>query len=273
MGVGGTVAVGAGGVYSKFIGSKWARCVHRKFQVGARPLAKPLKVLHASDFHASAATSLDFIGKVIDMGLAQKPDLICLTGDFVNEGRHGDFGAYARVLSRLAQCAPTYACLGNNDGAWRASDGAPRDTRAVRTLLQSSGIELLDNASVKIERNGSPLCIAGVGDAYSDTFDQGRAFAAIPKDRSSPVIALCHNPDWKTGLAGCSFDLLLSGHTHGGQVCLPIIGPLYLSVTDRRFVAGLYRWQNRWLHVTRGVGSWYGIRFNCRPEVNLLELT
>ena len=83
---------------------------------------------------------------------------------------------------------------------------------------------------------------------------------------------MSHNPDSKEMLRRWPWDLLLSGHTHGGQVIIPFQGPRYAPVTDKRYVAGLKPWESRQIHVTRGVGNFAGVRFRCRPEVSLLIL-
>ncbi len=83
---------------------------------------------------------------------------------------------------------------------------------------------------------------------------------------------MSHNPDTKVMLQNYSWDVMLSGHTHGGQIWLPIIGAPFAPVEDKRFIAGLYRWDNRWIHITKGIGNVHGLRFNCRPEVSLLTI-
>jgi hypothetical protein len=96
------------------------------------------------------------------------------------------------------------------------------------------------------------------------------AFAEVPAD--DPAILLAHNPDTKDVLGDRPWDLMLSGHTHGGQVVLPIVGERFVPVRDKRFIAGLKRWNGRQVYVTRGVGNIDGVRVNCRPEVSVLDL-
>jgi uncharacterized protein len=96
------------------------------------------------------------------------------------------------------------------------------------------------------------------------------AYRAI--DRTQPTILLSHNPDTKSQLMKWPWDLMLSGHTHGGQLSLPGIGTPFAPIRDKRYVRGLHRWNDRWLHITKGVGNLHGMRFNCRPEVSILTL-
>ena len=85
---------------------------------------------------------------------------------------------------------------------------------------------------------------------------------------------LVGDPDCKEDLSGYEWDLMLCGHTHGGQLIVPILGQRpFAPVRDKRFVEGLHKWESRQIHITRGVGNLHGMRFNCRPEVSILKLT
>jgi predicted MPP superfamily phosphohydrolase len=96
------------------------------------------------------------------------------------------------------------------------------------------------------------LTLVGVGDLWSGEFDVQRAFERVAPDAA--VLVLCHNPDGKQPLAAFSWQLMLSGHTHGGQGCIPGISPVWAPVSDKRFIAGLYGWEGRQLFITRGLG-------------------
>jgi len=235
------------------------------------PGGAPVKLLHLSDFHASWCVSLEYIEQAVACGLRLKPDLICVTGDFIT-GTYDDFEGYRRVLQRLAAAAPAFACLGNHDGGlWSRYHHGYHDTHRVRHLLEQSGLELLHNRSRTISVRGRAIYLAGVGDCYAEEAEPERAFAALAPPGAARVV-LSHNPDTKVMLRPYPWDLMLSGHTHGGQFWLPLIGAPFAPVEDKRFIAGLYRWDNRWLHVTKGVGNVHGLRFNCRPEISLLTV-
>jgi len=107
-----------------------------------------------------------------------------------------------------------------------------------------------------------------VADLWSGEFRPEQAF--FP-DRG-PNILLCHNPDGKDRLRGYPWDLMLSGHTHGGQVRLGLVPAVWAPVRDRRYLAGLHEWEGRQLFITRGAGSPKHLRFGCRPEVSVLEI-
>jgi hypothetical protein len=99
-----------------------------------------------------------------------------------------------------------------------------------------------------------------------------RAFAGVSRNPDRLVLLLAHNPDSKEEVANRPWDLMLSGHTHGGQLRIPAVGAPFAPVRDHRYVAGLLPWRDRWIHVTRGVGNLHGLRLNCRPEISLLSV-
>jgi len=234
--------------------------------------AKPsVKLLHLSDLHASSVVGLGYIRRAVELGLEWKPDLICVTGDFVSQ-QFGDAAGYRDVLRLLPKSAPTFASLGNHDGGrWSGEDGGYPDVNWVRELITPTGIELLHNRSTTIRVAGRDLHLVGLGDLWSGEFDAQRGFA---DRRQGETILLSHNPDTKDYLGVFDWNLMLSGHTHGGQLRVPWLGATpFAPVKDKRFVAGLHPWNERWIHTTRGIGSVYGMRINCPPEVSLLTLT
>jgi predicted MPP superfamily phosphohydrolase len=205
------------------------------------------------------------IDRAITLGLSVKPDLVCVTGDFVTRAYGYDADYYVSILKRLPRAAPTFAVLGNHDGGkWAGTRFGDLDTRKVRSLLDRAGIQLLYNRAVAFQS----LTLIGVGDMWANEIDADAAFALAPS--RGPRILLSHNPDSKEVLGAYDWDLMLSGHTHGGQVIIPFEGPRYAPVMDKRYVAGLKPWRDRQIHVTRGVGNVGGVRFRCRPEVSLL---
>jgi uncharacterized protein len=260
-----------GATYPFWVEPRWLeRTRHR---VPLPKIDSPLRVLHLSDLHASYFVSLDMIEQAIALGLAARPDLICLTGDYISHQDVPDPKAYARVLRRLSAAAPTYAVLGNHDGgAWAEQAGGFSDHRYVEGVLNDARIPLLHNRAVPVEVRSQPLWLVGAGDYWSAELDGSRAFAGV-NAQDWPVVLLSHNPDSKDLLADHPWDLMLSGHTHGGQVIVPLYGAPFVAVRDRRYVAGLKPWGTRQVHVTRGVGNLLGVRLNCRPEVSVLELS
>lgn len=249
--------------------SHWLKLTSCAMKIG---LANPVRILHLSDFHVSSSEHLWRLSRAIELGLAQKPDLACLTGDYLFGGKVKRAEEYVKTLLPLSRAIPMFACLGNNDGAWSDRTRSYSDTSGIIELLSSAQIKTLDNASDEVRVGDSILRIVGVGDAYCGKFNPWTAFTGKGKEAAGPVVALCHNPDYKRELLAFHWDALLCGHTHGGQVSIPFIGPPILPVKDRAYVGGLYSYQGRWMHITRGIGSWYGFRLNCRPEVSIVNL-
>ena len=250
---------------------RWLDVTHRRVRLpGFRP-AQPIRVLHLADLHASIFVPLSMIDHAITLGLATRPDLICVTGDFITLREGFDASLYARVLRRLSAAAPTFAVLGNHDGGnWSRYHHGFADHTVVDRILEDASIELLHNRPARAEVRGSRITLAGVGDLWSHEVQPARAFAGVTLD--SPVLLLAHNPDTKDRLRTYPWHLMLSGHTHGGQIIVPFEGQRYAPVSDKRYVAGLKPWGARQIHVTRGVGNLGGVRFRCRPEVSILTI-
>jgi predicted MPP superfamily phosphohydrolase len=269
----GGVSVAAAGtfVYAHFFEAERLQKSFLTVPLSNGAAKSPLKLLHVSDLHASPVVSLRYIRRALEIGLAWQPDLICVTGDFITQ-KFRDMPSYVEVLRLLSRTAPTFASFGNHDGGrWAAEEGGYPDQTWVRTLLAQSEIQLLHNNSNTIHVQDRTLNVVGCGDLWAADFDAQRAFA---KRTKGETILLSHNPDTKDHLNVFDWNLMLSGHTHGGQLRVPWIGATpFAPVQDKRFVSGLHRWNERWIHVTKGIGSIYGARINCPPEVSFLTLT
>jgi predicted MPP superfamily phosphohydrolase len=195
-----------------------------------------------------------------------------LTGDFIHHGfKYVD--TVAEALSRLRAPAGVFAVLGNHDYSVRNAFGFRRYRhlhRAVTDALTARGIRVLHNECVPLERNGSRLHLVGVEDLWSRACDLPRAFQNTHPE--VPCIVLAHNPRTIEQLNGHRCDLMLSGHTHGGQIHVPGIGRPTLSRKANRFAAGLYYFRNSYLYVNKGIGFGFRFRFGVRPEVAVLTL-
>jgi len=268
----GGVSVAAAGTlgYAHFFEAEWLQKSFLTVPVsnGTKP---PVKLLHLSDLHASPVVSLGYIREAVEVGLKWKPDLICVTGDFITR-RFEELPGYAAVLRLLSKTAPTFASLGNHDGGkWAGEDGGYASVAWITQLLEKSDVRLLHNQSTATRVAGRDFNLVGLGDLWAEDFDAQRGFAQRP---SGETILLSHNPDTKEHLSAFNWQLMLSGHTHGGQLRVPWMGATpFAPVRDKRFVAGLHRWNERWIHITKGIGSVFGMRINCPPEVSFLTLT
>ncbi len=201
-----------------------------------------------------------------------RPDLIALAGDFVSLSLvpyNGEKDAAvaepcSELLRQMQAPHGLWAVLGNHDVST-----APR---LVIGALQTRGIRVLLNQSVAIEQNGARFWLAGVNDVLSRSSDLSATLDGVPSDEAT--ILLAHEPDYADYTSRHPVDLQLSGHTHGGQVRLPLIGPLYLPEMGRKYILGLYEVGLLTLYTNAGLGTLrVPVRFNCPPEITLLTLT
>lgn len=225
-----------------------------------------LTFAHVSDLHASAVVRNGFIEEALETTVAQRPEFICMTGDWITHNTGYDAAWYARTLAAVTKRVPVFGTLGNHDGgAWSGSHGSDDNVRAVMRFTEDGGVTMLENRSVVW--NG--VRVVGLGDVWAERFDPDAGFR---EHQGLPTLLLSHNPDTKAHLEDRPFDLMLSGHTHGGQVVVPGIGLSPAPVRDRRFVYGLRPWQGRLIHISAGVGNALGVRFNCRPEITIFHM-
>ena len=258
------------GTYAFGIEPRWLDTAIHKVRMPL--LQRPIRLMHLSDLHASSVVSQGMIADAVARAVETKPDIICLTGDYISYQDVPAAAEYARTLRPLSKAAPTFAVMGNHDGGtWSALEGGFPDHGYADHVLQLAGIELLHNQSKVVEVRGQKLALVGLGDWWSGEWEPDAAFAGIGHSEI-PTVLLSHNPDTKEAVGSYPWNLMLSGHTHGGQVILPLYGPPILPVRDRRYLAGLKPWGTRQIHVTRGVGNLMGVRFGCRPEVAVLDL-
>jgi uncharacterized protein len=235
----------------------------RSFLVpGLDPAHDGLRVAQLTDLHVGGRTPASVVRAAIEESNRFDPDLVVLTGDYVGRERR-DVGVMRELLGGLT--APTFAVLGNHDH-WV-------DARAVGHALRRHGYEVLDNAWTRIALRGAPFTIVGVGDLVTRHADVARATAGL-QGGAAPLV-LAHAPKTAERLRDLGRPLLcLSGHTHGGQVNLPILTPLVMHGLAREpYLRGRYRLGDVQLYVSRGVGnSGLRVRVNAPPEVTLATL-
>ncbi len=260
--------VTAGVGYARYVEPGWLELTTKQVKLRGASLHRPLRVLHLSDLHASEFISAPFLQSAFEMGAAGKPDVICLTGDYITQGERYNEAGYEKALRWLSGIAPCFGVLGNHDAAWNPSPG---QKTKVTALLERGGIRLLHNRSEYLSVGGSLVRFAGVGDLWIRQVDPIAAFSD-PRPAEATIL-LSHNPDSKELFLDQDWDLMLCGHTHGGQLIIPKYGTPYAPVKDKRYVAGLLPYEYGLIHVTRGVGTVHGYRLNCRPEVSLLVVS
>lgn len=249
----------------------WFEITEKNLRI--KNLDKPLRILHLSDFHASPSVSLRDIERAIDQSLGLNADLAFLTGDFITWDLP-EPAEYSRILKRLSSEMPTFACIGNHDGGrWAGSSHGYKDFSKVSELLQSSGVEFLFNEKINVSMHGSRITIVGLGDLWSHDCKPEKTLNEKRKE-NNPVFVLSHNPDCKSDLRNYDWDVMCCGHTHGGQLVIPLLGwRPFLPVRDKSFPEGILSWGDKHIHITRGIGNLHGMRLNCRPEISILNVT
>jgi uncharacterized protein len=227
-------------------------------------------VAQLSDFHYDPYFSSHPLHSAISIVNHLHPDLIVLTGDFVTAPFLGDdrkaaFEAEpcAQLLRQMNAPHGLWAVLGNHDEA--------TDHRHVTQALKAQNIQVLANQSQAIEHDGARFWLAGVNDVLSKTADIPKTLRSVPADDA--VILLAHEPDFADHAAEFPIDLQLSGHSHGGQIRIPLLPPLYLPALGKKYVLGSYRIGPLTLYTNAGLGT-IGVpaRLNCPPEITLLML-
>jgi len=233
-----------------------------------------LTVAQLSDFHYDPDFTVPPIRKAIEITNELRPDLIVLTGDFVTVPPYSKVFHNKKRSARVAEpCAAllrqllaplgVFAVLGNHDG--------DSDPEFIVECLQANRIQVLRNRSVPLERQGKRLWLAGVDDVLEGNPNLDLTMKGIPGDEA--VLALVHEPDYARRVVGHPIDLQLSGHSHGGQIVLPLVGPAYLPPLGRRYPKGLYRIGQLTLYTNVGLGTIrIPLRLNCPPEVTLIKL-
>jgi uncharacterized protein len=223
-----------------------------------------LRVIHLSDLHHGSFMSLSRVAHIIRRANSLGGDVILCTGDYVHQRRSArQIDAVWPILSQLSAPLGTYSVLGNHDH-W--ADGA----RSQHWLTKSG--QDLRHRVISIEKNGRRIWLVGAGDLWEDHRDLDALLSLVPQ--SDCRIVLAHNPDTADTSFSERVDLMVSGHTHGGQVDIPLLGPPHLPVRNKTYTSGL-KVSPRGLQVfiSKGIGwACFPIRFNCFPEIAVLEL-
>jgi predicted MPP superfamily phosphohydrolase len=268
------MSVAGMGLYAGEIARHEIDVVRRTIAIPGLPeVFENFRIVQISDIHLMEFTEPSFLKLVLHEVNLLKPDLVALTGDYVSYGpieRHRSIAwAYecGELLTRI-QCPLRYAILGNHD--------CIVDQAAATDALTSHGIPVLANQSIPIERGGKRFWLAGVMDALEGKpgADFTKAFPKAAQPGKEPVIVMAHEPDIAPQAAKHDFALMLSGHTHGGQVRLPFVPAVHLPPLGKKYIEGHFQVGPMQLYVNRGIGT-VGVpfRLNCPPEITVITPT
>ena len=228
-----------------------------------------LRIAQLSDIHMGGWMNAERFREIADIVIAQHPDLLFLTGDFLighnfNKSSEESLQDLVNILSPLSKAFPTFAVLGNHD-YWT-------NVNAVGDMLKSTGIMELTNSVFTLTHGNEHLHLCGVDDVWEGNVRLDKVLRDLRDD--SAAILLTHEPDFadQSSISG-RFDLQISGHSHGGQVVLPFIGPPILPYLGRKYPTGLYKVRDMYQYTNRGAGTGrLPIRLNCPPELTLFTL-
>lgn len=254
---------GLAGIYSRLL-ERHLTLVEASLDLAGLPAhAEGMRILLITDIHVGAFLRPDALGRVFTRLLATRPDLILLGGDIAT-ARADEFPPAAGAFRALRAPRGVYAVLGNHDHYTREPD-------RMRRLLEECGIAVLHNRSVGIGPAGAvPLRLAGIDDRHAGKPDLDAALDGLAP--GPPIILLSHNPDVLFEAAERGVSLVLSGHTHGGQIRIPGL-PVLVRMSRYRLDEGHYRTGDTQLVVSRGLGvTGLPIRIACPPEAVLLTL-
>lgn len=219
-------------------------------------------IVHLSDFHHSLFVRQEYIERCIQKTLSLKPDLVVITGDFV-VGSAKYVKSLASKLKLISYKIPTYAVLGNHD-YWT-------DDKIIEKTLIEAKIHVFKNGNVALERNKARIWLLGIEDLWTGNSDLNTALAGT--NPNEVKILLTHQPDVVEDIKD-KVDLILAGHTHGGQITLPLIGPpMVPSKFGDKYAAGLFKIGNSQMYVNKGIGIVPPpVRFFTRPEIAYITL-
>lgn len=253
----------AGAVYAVFHEPRHPRLEQITLQFAHLPSALDgLRIAHVSDMHLGMPFTAENTRWAIDQVIAHRPDMLVLTGDFVSFA--SAIPSLPQILAPLQAWQPPlgiFAVPGNHDYWEGFAD--------VQHTLEPLGVEFLLNAHRRLHYRQAELVIAGVDDMWESMSDVAAALHGAPDGAFTLLLAHC--PDVADTAAAHGVDLQLSGHTHGGHVCLPGLGSLCLPRYGWRYAVGHHRVGAMQLYVSRGIGG-LPFRLGCPPEATLITL-
>jgi predicted MPP superfamily phosphohydrolase len=224
--------------------------------LGLPPALTGLRIGFLTDFHRSETVPHELVDRAVRMVMAETPEMIVLGGDYVTWGDRRFVGPVAEALAPLSAPSGVFAILGNHD-----------DDRDMPAALTAKGFVVLRDARTRLMVRGETLDLAGIRYWTRKASD----IAHVLRGASPNLFLLAHTPMRLAEAAALTVPLVLSGHTHGGQIVLPGVG----AIAAREFpvIAGIGRREGTTIFVSRGVGTVYvPVRLNCPPEVAILTL-
>lgn len=264
--------IGSGLLYSRFIATKGLKV--KEYKVVNSKITDSyhgLKIIHLTDIHYGSTVNEKELNNIVDKVNEIKPDIVVITGDLIDERLSYDKDIIINCLSKIEAKLGKFAVSGNHD--------IPLDD--YNYIIKESGFTSLDNKYELIySKSNEPIIISGIG--YSDedigikTEQFDKYISELKTDDIKPIysILLVHEPDTVDNLDLNKYDLILAGHSHAGQVRLPIIGKLYTPQGAKKYYDEYYKINNTDLYISSGLGtSLYKFRLFNKPSFNFYRIT
>ncbi|MBI5254377.1 metallophosphoesterase [Candidatus Falkowbacteria bacterium] len=258
--------------YGSFIEPKNIIVNQIKISINKTAQVENLKVAFISDFHLGPFKKEKFLEKIIEKVSAQKPDIILLGGDFIHQKENE--AKYFAPIKKMTNSALVFAVWGNHEYNVDYDDKSEFQDRTtgLKKIFLETGIQVLNNEARLLTIHGAKFYLVGLDSTDAGKGDYPKATYNL--DKQIPQILLAHSPDVVL-LNPATADLILSGHTHGGQIRLPLVGSLAIIPTyiGRSFDQGLFKFPTAQLFITRGLGeSGSRARLFCPPEISILNI-
>jgi uncharacterized protein len=265
--VAGAAVVGAGGLlYAREVEPRLLEVVRLDLTLPRLTAAfDGYRIVQIGDLHLDDWAKPARLHRIAEMANAENPDLIAITGDFASySARRLDTDRLVGALRRLSATDGVLAILGNHDYL--------TDVKLIRRCIREAGLTELLNEFVTLGRGGPELHVAGIDDVMEGRSRLDLLLRDLPA--SGAAVLLAHEPDFADVAAATGrFDLQLSGHSHGGQVRVPLLGKAVLPPFSQRYTRGLHRVGGMLVYTNRGLGTVHArLRFGCRPEITALTL-
>jgi predicted MPP superfamily phosphohydrolase len=269
LGLGSFAVIGGMG-YVTQIEPAWLEVVRLSLKMPRLdPAFSGFRLAQISDIHMGGWMNRARLEKAVQVISNESPDVVAITGDFLlshgwDDAREQALEDVTVALKSLVESFPVLMVMGNHD-YWT-------DAQKIRRKLQEIGLLELSNSVYSLRRGDASFHICGLDDVYEGYDDLNKLLSHLPYEGAA--ILLCHEPDFAdTSAATDRFDLQISGHTHGGQVILPLVGIVHTPKHGHKYPLGLYHVGNMLQYTNRGVGmARIPVRFNCRPEITIFTL-
>lgn len=222
-----------------------------------------IKIVHFSDVHLGSTVDIKYLDKIVNLINKQNPDIVVFTGDMLDKRRtlnDSEIESVKKSLSKIKSNLGNYAVSGNHD---------IKQLDTYKKIMDTN-FTILDNEEKLIYyKENNPISLVGLSDSSETKIN----YDVLEKENDYYRFVLCHEPDEYKKISNYSFNVMFSGHSHGGQVRLPFIGKIYTPIGAKTYYDDYYKLDNKEIFISNGIGTTrIDIRFNSAPSINLYRL-